>query len=230
MGAVERTLDEVIGSNVRAGRLAARLTQDELAERLRAMGLVSWRQSTVARAERGTRALSVGDLLFVSAALGTKPALLLDGGEASVDIEEAQVSGQMLPMYLAGTFEPSFGPSVREGWIAERLTERRSALRKLFARVDVSVDDVVLGRAVESMMRVSVQKAARSLGLSVEQTTALSFRAWGCSIDERRDDIAGERATPAAKAQVTATLLGELREMKEVLRWKSRKAPEEGAQ
>jgi transcriptional regulator with XRE-family HTH domain len=62
----ERTVSEVVGQTISALRQAAGLTQAELAAAMREIGF-PWQRQTVARVERGVRALNVDELVALAA-------------------------------------------------------------------------------------------------------------------------------------------------------------------
>ena len=79
MGDTEpRTLDGVIGANVRAWRSAHGLRQPDLAEAMGELGARGWSASTVSKVEDGKRSISVYELLALGLALGATPVELLD--------------------------------------------------------------------------------------------------------------------------------------------------------
>jgi len=58
---------ELIGGNIRSLRVAAGLTQAELADAMRAIGLETWQRQTVAETEAGRRDVTVEELIAVAA-------------------------------------------------------------------------------------------------------------------------------------------------------------------
>lgn len=74
-GADGMAIDEQIGERLRAARLRALLTQEELA---RGLGVD---RSTVAKWESGERAMTVSALTRVANLLGLAPAALLEGSQ-----------------------------------------------------------------------------------------------------------------------------------------------------
>ncbi len=61
---------QAIGAAVRAAREQESVSQDELAQMLTIDAGLSWRQSTVAKVEQGTRSLAAEELWAISLALG----------------------------------------------------------------------------------------------------------------------------------------------------------------
>ncbi|MDE0775550.1 MAG: helix-turn-helix transcriptional regulator [Nocardioides sp.] len=62
------------GQPLRQARLAAGLTQQSLAELMRASGFTSWMQTTVTKTEAGTRPLRLDEFVALNQVLGYKPA------------------------------------------------------------------------------------------------------------------------------------------------------------
>jgi transcriptional regulator with XRE-family HTH domain len=77
MGEEVRTLDEVVGANVRARRTGLGLKQSDLAETLDAV-LGGWSGPVVSRLEAGRRATSVSELVALAGALHATLYELLD--------------------------------------------------------------------------------------------------------------------------------------------------------
>jgi len=61
---------ELIARNLRAARAAAKLTQDDVAERMNALGFTWWAQ-TVSRVENNHREVTVAEILGLAVALET---------------------------------------------------------------------------------------------------------------------------------------------------------------
>jgi transcriptional regulator with XRE-family HTH domain len=77
MGEKVRTLDEVVGANVRARRAGLGLKQSDLAETLDAL-LGGWSTAVVSRLEAGTRSTSVIELMALATTLNATLDELLD--------------------------------------------------------------------------------------------------------------------------------------------------------
>lgn len=69
-------LSDVVGKNVASARVFAALTQDDLAERMRAFGH-GWHGTTTGQVERGLRVVTVEELLALALALGVTVYYLL---------------------------------------------------------------------------------------------------------------------------------------------------------
>jgi transcriptional regulator with XRE-family HTH domain len=77
MGRKVRTLDEVVGANVRARRTGLGLKQSDLAETLDAL-LDGWSAPVVSRLEAGSRSTSVSELMALAGTLNATLDELLD--------------------------------------------------------------------------------------------------------------------------------------------------------
>lgn len=73
-----RHLADVVGENVKSYRLLRRLTQDELAARMRQLDWPKWTQPTVAETEKGRRDVKLGELLGLALVLDVMPGDLVD--------------------------------------------------------------------------------------------------------------------------------------------------------
>lgn len=98
-------MTEVLAENVRVRRAAARLQQADLAKRMIALGL-EWTRSTVSAVERGSRNVTVDELLSLALALGTDPAGLLDPrgitgrAQIRVDLGRVVLRGELVGAWL----------------------------------------------------------------------------------------------------------------------------------
>lgn len=96
---------DVLAENVRTHRAAQGLQQDDLADRMTRLGQ-DWTRSTVSAVERGTRNVTVDELLSLAFALKTDPAGLLDprgitGRErVSIDLGPKALPGDAVGAWL----------------------------------------------------------------------------------------------------------------------------------
>ena len=95
---------KVIGEQVRFFRRKRNWTQEDLVRRLEELGIRGWRQSKVAKIERGeARRLPIDDVLEIALALGCAPVMLLapdPGGLRDYIPEKDQIEvapGHVLP-------------------------------------------------------------------------------------------------------------------------------------
>lgn len=86
----ETTIDAQVGERLRAARLRAVLTQEELA---RALGVD---RSTVAKWESGERAMTVSALMRAAQVLGVAPAAVLEGQRRSAQQQAVQLLASTL--------------------------------------------------------------------------------------------------------------------------------------
>jgi transcriptional regulator with XRE-family HTH domain len=94
------TVAEVIAGNVRSRREINGWTQDEMAARLRTVGL-PWGQSSLSRFEKGQREPTVSELILLAAAFKIAPADLVTGPTADVvQIGEAVAAADSLARLL----------------------------------------------------------------------------------------------------------------------------------
>jgi transcriptional regulator with XRE-family HTH domain len=219
-----RSLGAVIGAGVKALRLEQELTQDELARRLRNVGL-DWDQGAVARLEAGGRGVSPEQELLLAWALGVERYRLVAGEDdqwvtlsprarwriAAVRSAYAGANPGDMP---AGDFEDPVKRSARRaaGAILGR-AEQRAAASKLWPRATVAQ----LNEVVEAVGDAE-RKAARHLGVDPVTVSAAAHRKWGRSFTAERDtraadlveEGAGRRALQALRGHVTRQLLAEL--------------------
>lgn len=175
------SIADVVARNVRDLRRDAGLSQDALADRLRRFGL-DWTRNSVAYLESGESEPPLSVLLVLSAALGVKPARLLEArGRVSIT-ETATVPAADLPSLLSGR---------------ARLPER-----KTYSWRDLAISAASAGEAERYF--------ARKHGLDPEKVAALAFDLWRRSLTDERDRIAGADAPRMVKAHATRKLQAEL--------------------
>ena len=92
---------EVVGEQVRLFRQKRHWTQEELVKRFDDLGIPGWRQSKIAKIERGdAKRLPVDDLLELALALGCPPVMLLSPEDAgpNPNLEAVEIApGRALP-------------------------------------------------------------------------------------------------------------------------------------
>ena len=117
-----RTLDEVVGANVRARRAGLGLKQSDLAETLDAV-LGGWSGPVVSRLEAGRRSTSVSELIALATVLNATPDELLDptsvGDERPVNLwGQWLIDAKKLRVVVRG--EVRVQTSVKDGKITQR--------------------------------------------------------------------------------------------------------------
>jgi transcriptional regulator with XRE-family HTH domain len=117
-----RTLDEVVGANVRARRAGLGLKQSDLAETLEGL-LGGWSGPVVSRLEAGRRPTSVSELIALATVLNATPDELLDptsvGDKRPVNLwGRWLIDAKKLRVVVRG--EVRVQTSVRDGKITQR--------------------------------------------------------------------------------------------------------------
>lgn len=101
-----RSLDAVIGANVRARRKGLDLRQPDLAETMVTIfGETAWSASTVSRVEDGKRSIRVSELVSLACALGSTPEELLDPvafDESPIEMPGGTIDAHRLRAILRG--------------------------------------------------------------------------------------------------------------------------------
>lgn len=178
-----RSLDQVVGDNVRRVRLETNRTQDAIATRCRQYGL-PWTQSSISEIEAGQRPLEYGELLVLAiVGLGIPPAELLAGDDG--------------PVLVAGSLRLDLA-QVRD--IA--VTRRKASVSGDFD-ADPQVERSLTQQEAE-------RKAARRLGVAPEAVVAAAVRLWGQSLTAERDARLGPDANHAAKGHITRQLVSQI--------------------
>ena len=73
-----RSTREIVAENIRAGRALGKLSQEELAARMRGLGRGQWTRQTVSESERAGRSVDVEELVALAVALDRTVGDLLD--------------------------------------------------------------------------------------------------------------------------------------------------------
>lgn len=186
---VVRTLDEVIGGNLRRLREEAGMTQDEVGRAL------DWSRASVAGAEGGGRQFTVPDLVHLAAWLGVPASELLRGERVIIESQDAD------------------SPAVH----ATRLTTVREVLATASQKRRVRGLPLSPGarKRLEESPGEAERKLAASLGVTPEQVLAASQSRWGTSLTRTRDSLlrhpsGSDRTLQALRGHVTRQLKREV--------------------
>jgi hypothetical protein len=194
-------LREVLATGVKTARTSLGLRQEDAAIRVRQLGLPSWLRGTVAQVEVGARRLTLEELLVLALAYETTPAALIVGRDDElVELtENAWITVADLRALWTGQPAPVQAPARPIG-AAAAARERLKA-----------------GRAKPAEPTEADRRAARRLGMTLEEATAAAMRRWGRTLAEERDRRLSERAgelsprqLQAMRGHITRELLAEL--------------------
>ena len=200
------SISVVIGQNLQRIREDRGQSQDEVARDLRLAGL-QWSRSTVAMAEAGLKTYELGETMALALALcdDGKVGELLKGdgqvvvGDLLVSMDEAR-----------STLNDAKGGT---GAAVTRLQARHSAL------AGIQMNDVLSRSGLAAAATGEAeQKAARSLGIPIEDVNLRAVHLWGRSLTQERDrrlanrstETMSRRSTQAARGHITRELLREL--------------------
>ena len=205
-------LSRVLAQRLSAVREQQRLTQDDVADRARELGL-EWGRDTVAKIETEDRELKLVEFLLLPVILKRPLADLLPpkgsvGLTPSVQVSAAALAG-LLRSVVVGSPEaeslalPAKGNDVRTiaivpaGWTAVK------PVRPAIIRWDA--------------LREAERKAAKRLGRDPIELSTLAHKIWGMGLTEKRDQLLTEQAKAgdartrqALRGWVTRTLDKEL--------------------
>jgi len=121
---------EIVAVRVKEARNAHKWLQTDLVKRLEELGAHGWRQSKIAKLERGEiKRLTLEETLELAAALGVKPTHLLAGDEEIAITPKLVTSGADVREWIAGR-----RPLVKDAaWTLALLSreERESLMRSL---------------------------------------------------------------------------------------------------
>jgi len=92
---------QLLAANVRAGRALLDLSQQDLAERMSALGL-QWSRPTVSQVERASRAVSIDELFGLAHALEVDILMLLSAPEGSRTVVDTGLPKTLQPAAVKG--------------------------------------------------------------------------------------------------------------------------------
>lgn len=199
-------LSAAVGRKVRAIRLAANCSQDELAAAAAREGL-AWTRAAVASLETGRRRLGAFELLLLPLALSE-----LDGERHSVAelLEDVQ---EVLATPNGGAIT---GRALRALAAGDSTLDAAAEERRLSAMVAVAHEGLLehVGR------REAERHAARKLDQEPDYIAWMAYRLWGHGLTEEREarleaiegHASDARRRQAVRGHVTRELLDELRQ------------------
>ncbi|MEH3129150.1 MAG: helix-turn-helix transcriptional regulator [Mycolicibacterium neoaurum] len=211
------TLAEVIGRNCKAIRQDSGLTQDELARSARRLGL-RWTASSVGDFEAARSSPGFVTLLVLAMALQhatgsvvTISDLVLHQGVIELN-DSLRMTGLDLAEFLERgvmSFVDSESAARESDSGSSGVGEGRSqALVEFESRMGVTMRDLtdLLHRS-----GVAERRLAKQLGVDLQQLSLASFRLWGNTFSEERDQQAGSDANQQKRGRVSRRLREELR-------------------
>ena len=217
------TLNAVVGRNLRRLREQDGMTQDQLARRLRQLGL-AWTRPTVAAVELGRKTLDVEELVLLSLAFGARTNAIL-AGDGRVQVCEAAPTLGVVRAVLASDEEVmkrtvrDVGPPNPEDVVMNFIQKATVSLDRLAILAPDVPLSVLQEKAAEAARGDVEQAAARKLSCSPSDLAVAAFGRWGRSLTDERDarvstaylEEASPRATQARRGHITRQLLEELK-------------------
>jgi transcriptional regulator with XRE-family HTH domain len=206
----------VLGERVKARRRELRLTQDELARRIRGVGGLPWTRSVVNALERGRRELTVPELAIVLAVLDTNWPRLLSGAPTLALSRSTAADAGELAEGVVGRGDLKKIIRVHPE-MAERAAE---GLKRSLRQVRRLWSGATLGQLEEAEQAISeAELKARKLQVTPREVAFAAYGLWGRSLSEERDarleipaDSSPEK-TKALRGHTTRRLLAELQEV-----------------
>lgn len=209
-------LPQVIGANVR--RLRGEFTMEQLANEGRAYG-VSWSAGSIGAIERGAFKPTIETLAALTLALST------------LGLKEGQAHGKVALSELIqsnGTIE--LNPSIwtetddLEHWLRDSHLDVRvspAALRSMTSRANARLDEVKSMRFPEGYVIDTTafnepsdteMRLSKKAGIDPLELQVWARELWGRPIEDQRDVLAGDGATPQKKGRVSRELMHEVTE------------------
>lgn len=217
----------LLGLGIRRRREQLGLRQEDAAQRFQVNGLPTWRRSTVAQVEAGTRRPSLGDLLLVAMALECDlVSLIPEDVKEPVDLSpNVAVPPALVRMLLADwdKFRELPGYEHPDEWlpralerqraVRERLRPQLQMIRERSPRQVIARDRrIAFGPATEAEVR-----AADRLKVEPPVLKFASRILWDRNFEEERDSRAGDGDVPpptlqARRGHATRAMLDQLRD------------------
>ena len=208
--APELTLEEAVGRRVRELRTERGWTQVQLAQGMAVAGLTDWRRLTVTALESGQRRIQLDEVLVLAHVFGVPVVELLPLDDRSavapaddhwvLTLGPVYMNPATAKWHLTGGHDGDPDWTVGEDGI---LKDRGAELGAFYMERDEAN-----------------QKAARELGISVQDLVALSRCLWMWGLPRERDrrlkeqpgaDQLSPRSRQARRGHITRALLAELR-------------------
>ncbi|MDJ0337455.1 hypothetical protein [Cryobacterium sp. PH31-O1] len=180
-----KSISSVVGANVKALRVRNGLTLESLASKARSYGL-KWTTARVVELEHGRIPVGLPVLLIVTQSLSD----LIGTPLALGDLLRSQ-SGMTL------TNKASVSPET----VSRMFDSAVPSLGK---------HEATVGAGNVAPAGLAESRAAKALGVSLQELTTRSLKLWGKTITERRDEIAPV-GTPQARGHASRQLISELR-------------------
>lgn len=228
-------ISEYLGGRIRELREAEGVTQDELARAARRVSL-TWRRSTVAAIEGGSRSLALEEFLLLptvlSMALGEEFGIRdLFGNQRRVHLTpDVEAEVDWLLEMLGGVTETlghMRGSSLKRDQSALTLSGLMIRRDEWMAHVDEVRASVPRGTSIRVMQdgqREGEQKAGRRLGVSGFVIAEAAHRLWDHGLTDERErrlreaaPEGGERQVRAVRGHITRRLMEELAPVVEVV-------------
>lgn len=210
--ATTATFSEVMGHNVR--KLRGKYTMDEVAQVARKKLGLRWSSGNVSAIEAGTSSVTITNLLILSYVLGEltgqsiSPLDLLEfEGRVKTGIRKADILAKDFQIWFQEG-NPQFKidldtarkieQKIRSGEIDKKLKKQWAGIPK-----DATPDEVI---DAEDTSTPAEDRAAKSLDMQVRVFRFWARRLWGQSFEDKRDELAGEAASPQKKGRISREL------------------------
>ncbi len=187
----ERELGDIVRVNFKRLREQRGWRQEDLAARMRAVGLDSWRQSTVAQVETCRRPLSLGVLLFLQGVFNLSRTQLfrelLATDADAVKVEGVRLSADEWSPLAEGSPVIVAQPEALYGMLARENARSWARIVERAERYGVSEDDI--WKAFVASRNDAEARAARKLNRNPLDVGLASVALWGHSLTEERDRL-----------------------------------------
>jgi transcriptional regulator with XRE-family HTH domain len=208
-----RTLDAVIGANLKAWREEKGLRQDDVAKRIRDEGL-DWTRAVISSIEAGRRSLNTHEAVLLAFVMRRSFSDLLVGEEK---VRLNSRSGAQLSAIRAA-FDGNFGDVLLEtldtpGTRASKALNARPIDQTESKRQRKLLGDkpFLLSVAAEKAAgNEAEQRTARKLGEDPVTLSHAAFSLWGRSLTEERDDRTTAAITPGALPRSIQAIRGRI--------------------
>lgn len=208
------TLSSVLGAGLRSIRDQRGHRQDDVARLARSYGL-RWTRTTVAKTERGERAMTLEELVLLSLALRLPPSAFVPGrGRDMVAItDDAALSTKNLRALLDGRRDDVVIPGQDTPVIREApalFGQIADSLESAVAPVWPNPPDWAVEEATTAANNDAEVKASRRLGIHPFLVALAACRRWGRTLTAERDERVAATAPVGGSVRTLTALRGHM--------------------
>ncbi|NWO07250.1 MAG: helix-turn-helix transcriptional regulator [Alteromonadaceae bacterium] len=221
-----KTIAQVVGENVK--RLRGNKSMETVATAGRIYGL-NWSAGSISAIEKGNFKVTLETLIALTSVLQNEDEFIEGAGRSwnvkqRISLHELlKTSSPIEPVEDTKTTEPAL-----LAWLQGEPLEinaGNSLMRKLFGLTDPTPDsspfkglnlpkdfDISQSQSLTMPTTTGEERAAKSAGIHVYELIVWTEYLWGTKFEHKRDEEAGDGATPQKKGRITRNLVSQIQE------------------